>query len=99
MTINLNGQTVGPGSPAFTINADDFTLNGPGTLDGGASSSPGILVNGGADNFILNNVEIKNWADGVEVAGSVNRSRWSTTGSTATRTRHAVSGPGAVAAW
>lgn len=71
VTINLNGATVGPGSPAFTINADDVTILGPGVLDGTGSSDPGILVNGGADNFILDGVEVKDWADGVQLAGSV----------------------------
>ena len=70
VTINLNGATVGHGTPAYTIDADDVTLLN-GILDGtGDPASPGVLVLDGADNFILQNTEIKNWADGVEVAGA-----------------------------
>lgn len=69
--IDLNGKTVGPGSPFLTVNAADITVNGPGVLDGYGSASPAILVNAGADNFILNGVEVREWADGVELAGSV----------------------------
>lgn len=72
LTFNLNGSTVGPGSPAFTISADDVTIAGPGTIDGGGSSSGGVLVNAGADNFTLEDVEVTSWNDGVRVAGSVN---------------------------
>jgi hypothetical protein len=71
LTINLNSLTVRPGSPAYTINADDVTVLGPGILDGASSTSPAILVNAGADNFMLQDVQVKGWADGVEVAGSV----------------------------
>ncbi|MBN1538148.1 MAG: right-handed parallel beta-helix repeat-containing protein [Anaerolineales bacterium] len=71
LTFNLNGATVGSGSPAFTINGDNITIQGPGTLDGNASLDPGILVNAGADNFILDGVEVTEWADGVQVAGAV----------------------------
>lgn len=71
VTINLNGSTVGAGSPAFTINADDVTINGPGVLDGDGDASPGILVTEGADNFILDGVEVREWANGVELAGDV----------------------------
>ncbi len=75
VTINLNGGTFGPGSPFLTVNAANITVNGPGTLDGwtgGANStSPAILVNSGGDNLIVNGVEIKRWADGVEVAANV----------------------------
>jgi hypothetical protein len=71
VTINLNGSTVGAGSPAFTINAADVTINGPGVLDGDNDTSPGILVNAGADNFILDGVEVREWANGVELAGDV----------------------------
>ena len=69
-TINLNGATVGAGSPAFTIAADDVTLMGPGVLDGNHASSPAILVPDGADNFILDGVEIRNWMEGVWVRGA-----------------------------
>lgn len=71
LTFNLNGATVGAGSPAFTINGDNITIQGPGTLDGNGSTDPGILVNAGADNFILDGVEVTEWADGVQVAGAV----------------------------
>ena len=67
--IDLNGKTVGPGSPAFTIVADDVTINGPGVLDGNGAAFPGVLVQAGADNFILNGVEIREWTDGIQVAG------------------------------
>jgi len=70
-TINLNGSTVGKGSPAFTINADDVTIKGIGVLDGNGDASPGILVNAGADNFILDGVEVREWANGVQLAGDV----------------------------
>jgi hypothetical protein len=69
VTIDLNGATVGHGSPAFTIVGDDVVLEN-GILDGASAADPGVLVTDGADNFILQNMEIKNWADGVEVAGS-----------------------------
>lgn len=71
LTINLNGSTIGEGSPGLTISADDVRVNGPGVLDGNGSTDPGILVNGGADNFILDGVEVREWADGVQLAGSV----------------------------
>ncbi|MCA9950785.1 MAG: hypothetical protein KDE48_14140 [Anaerolineales bacterium] len=72
VTIDMNSCTFGPGSPAFTVNAPNFTLNGPGILDGVAPASPAVVVNSGADNFIMQNVEITNWTDGVNVAGDVN---------------------------
>ena len=71
ITINLNGGTFGPGSPAFTISAPDVTINGPGTLDGGGSGNPAILVTTGGDNFTLQGVEVKNWEDGVQIDSSV----------------------------
>jgi hypothetical protein len=75
VTINLNGVKVGPGSPAFTINADDVSILGPGLLDGLTGivnhDTPAILVNAGADNFTLNGVEITRWSSGVQVAGAV----------------------------
>ena len=76
-TINLNGSTFGPGSPAFTINAANVTILGPGTLNGDPSatgtnsSDPAVLVNAGADNFTLKDVEVLNWEDGVQIAGDV----------------------------
>jgi len=71
ITLKLNGCTVGPGSPAFTIVGDDETIVGPGKIDGGGSADPGILVLGGADNFILDSVEVTGWANGMELAGDV----------------------------
>ncbi len=71
ITIDLNGQTVGAGSPAFTVSADDVTIAGPGTLDGGGDASPAILVEAGADNLIVDGVEITDWADGIQVEGDV----------------------------
>ncbi len=71
VTINLNGSTVGFGSPAYTIVGDDVTLTN-GILDGTGEpspASPGVLVQAGADNFILDRMQVKNWADGVQVAG------------------------------
>lgn len=67
----LNGASVGAGSPAFIIDGDDVTIQGPGVLDGAGSTGPGILVNAGADNFILDRVEVTGWQDGLELAGSV----------------------------
>jgi hypothetical protein len=71
LTINLNGGTVGAGSPAFTIAAADVTIQGPGVLDGNGDASPAILVVAGGDNFTLKDVEVREWADGVEVAADV----------------------------
>jgi hypothetical protein len=73
VTINLNGSTMGAGSPAITVDADDVEINGPGTLDGtgGTPASAGVLVQAGADNFTLSKVEVKNWLDGVQVASAV----------------------------
>ena len=70
LTFELNGATVGAGSPAFTISGDDITINGPGKLLGD-SLSAGVVVNAGADNFILDGVEITGWTDGVYVGGAV----------------------------
>jgi len=71
VTIDLNGKTVGPGSPAFTINADDITILGPGKIDGGGGGGSGIVVNASADNFILDGVQVTGWANGIELAGDV----------------------------
>ena len=71
LTLNLNGNTFGPGSSWLTVTADDDTVLGPATLDGNGNTFPAILVNGGADNFTLENVEVREWADGVQVAGPV----------------------------
>ncbi len=71
VTIYLNNATVGHGSPAFTINADDVVLQGPGTLNGGGTADPAVLVNAGADNFTLRDTSVMGWQDGLELAGSV----------------------------
>lgn len=71
LTINLNGGTVGAGSPAFTIAAADVTIQGPGVLDGNGNASPGVLVVTDGHNFTLKDMEVREWADGVEVANSV----------------------------
>jgi hypothetical protein len=62
----LNGAAVGAGSPAFTIDAPNVTISN-GTLDGAGDASPAILLQSGADNFALFDVEMLNWDDGVEV--------------------------------
>jgi parallel beta-helix repeat protein len=71
LTFTLNGAVISAGSPAFTIDGENITIEGPGLLDGGGADDPAILVNAGADNFILNGVEVTGWRDGVELAGSV----------------------------
>lgn len=71
VTIRLSGRTFGPGSPAFTIAANDVSIIGPGVIDGGGSTFPGILVQAGAGNFTLRDAEVKGWADGIQVAGAV----------------------------
>lgn len=71
LTFNLNGVTVGAGSPAFDIYGDDIVINGPGKFDGLGAADPAIYVNTGADNFILDGVEITGWTDGVYVGGAV----------------------------
>lgn len=68
--INLNGSTIGAGSPAFTITAADVTIQGPGVLDGNGVD-PAVLIQSGGDNFTLEDVEVRNWADGVEVEANV----------------------------
>ena len=74
-TVELNGCTVTGGSPASTIVGDDVTILGPGVLDGWTGSAnnpdPAVLVQAGADNFTIDGVEIKRWADGIQVAGAV----------------------------
>jgi parallel beta-helix repeat protein len=69
--IDLNGKTAGPGSPFLTVNAADIIVNGPGVLDGNGSADPAIRVTPAGDNFILNGVEIREWATGVHVDGAV----------------------------
>ncbi len=71
------GVIITEASPGLTITADDVTVENL-TLDGNPSGSspksafPGVLVQAGADNFTLQNVQVLDWEDGVEVAGSVN---------------------------
>jgi parallel beta-helix repeat protein len=72
LTFELNGATVGAGSPAFTISGDNIVINGPGTLDGGTPGTDhAVLVSDGVSNFTINKVEIKNWVDGVHYAGEI----------------------------
>jgi len=75
VTIDLQGRTFTGSSPALTISADDVSVVGPGTLDGWTgsvnNSSPGVLIEASADNFLLENVEVKRWQDGVQFAGAV----------------------------
>jgi len=51
------------------------TVLGPGILDGwdgsANSADPAVVVSAGSDNFILQGVEVKRWASGVSLAGSV----------------------------
>lgn len=72
LTFELTGKTIGYGSPAFTIFGDDITIQGPGVLDGTGNSpqTSGIVVEGGADNFILDGVYIQSWQNGIEVNGA-----------------------------
>lgn len=71
LTLQLNSCTVGGPAPAFTIVGDDEVIQGPGAIDGGGGGGAGILVQAGADNFILNGVQVTGWANGVELAGDV----------------------------
>jgi|GEM_PF-3205026 len=74
LTIELNGCTAGPGSPFLTVSSNDVTVMGPGVIDGWTGSAnntdPGIKILSG-DNFMLDSAEVRRWADGVELAGSV----------------------------
>ncbi|MCB8950810.1 MAG: right-handed parallel beta-helix repeat-containing protein [Ardenticatenales bacterium] len=79
LTIEMNGATIFPGSPALTITAADVTVDcaAGGVLDGdpdntGSNSPfPAILVQSGGDNLIVDGCEILNWEDGVQVAADV----------------------------
>ncbi|MCB8950820.1 MAG: right-handed parallel beta-helix repeat-containing protein [Ardenticatenales bacterium] len=79
LTIDLNGATLAPGSPALTITAADVTVDcaAGGVLDGdpggagGNSLFPAILVQSGGDNLIVDGCEIRHWEDGVQVAADV----------------------------
>jgi hypothetical protein len=74
LTFELNGQTVTGGSPAFTINGDDVTIQN-GILDGWTGSAnndtAAIQVSTGADNFNLLRSEVTHWKDGLELLGPV----------------------------
>jgi len=70
VTIDLGGGAGGPGSPFLTVAAADITVKN-GVLDGGGSTSPAILIVSGGDNFIMEDVEVKGWEDGVEIQDSV----------------------------
>ncbi len=73
LTFELNGATVGAGSPAFTISGDNIIINGPGVLDGtgDTDSSHAIFVVDGVSNFTVNKLEIKNWVNGVHYDGEI----------------------------
>ena len=78
-SVTLQGQegtVIGPGSPSWTVNADDIVIkdqviDGDPTDTGTNSSDPGILVKAGADNLTVENCEIKRWKDGIQVEGDV----------------------------
>jgi len=77
--VTLQGQegtVIGPGSPAYTVNADDIVIkdqviDGDPTDTGTNSSDPGILVKADADNLTVENCESKRWEDGIEIEGDV----------------------------
>ena len=73
LTIELNGATIGAGSPAFTVTADDVTIQN-GVLDGtgDATGASAIVVAAGVARLWVHDCEIKNWpADGVHLSGAV----------------------------
>ena len=70
LTFNLNGATLGAGSPAFTVGGDNVIINGPGLLDGNQTDHA-IFVRKDVTNLTVNKLEIKNWADGVHYAGKI----------------------------
>jgi hypothetical protein len=72
VTVDLNGGTFSGGSPWMTVSVADITVLGPGTLNGGGSTSdPAILVVSGGDNFRLEDVEVTGWLDGVHIQDPV----------------------------
>ncbi len=71
LTLKLNACTVGGPAPAFTIVGDDEVIQGPGTIGGGGGLGVGILVQAGADNFILENAQVTGWDNAVQLAGDV----------------------------
>jgi len=73
LTIDLNGAIVGAGSPAFTVTADDVTIE-DGLLDGSgdATGASAIVVAAGVARLWVHDCEIKNWpADGIHLSGPV----------------------------
>ena len=64
------GAIIGPGSPAFTVTAADVVIEDL-VLDGDSSTDPAILVQSGGDNLTVRNCEIREWADGIQIADSV----------------------------
>lgn len=73
VTIDLQGATIGHGSPAITVNANDTTILN-GTLDGtsGDPTDSGITVNAGVQRLYIHDLEIKNWpADGIHFNGAI----------------------------
>ncbi len=71
LIFELNGATLGAGSPAFTILGDGITINGPGVLDGDGIDDA-VLVADGVYDFTIDEVEITDWANGVHFDGIVN---------------------------
>lgn len=85
LTIDLNDATIvpGPSGAALTITAADTSLIcfAGGLIDGDLdgypgdpalpSPHPGIVVQVGADNLIIDGCEVRHWLDGVSIAGSV----------------------------
>lgn len=73
LTIELNGATIGAGSPAFTVTADDVTIQN-GVLDGAGDTTgaSAIVVAAGVSRLWVHDCEIKNWpADGIHLEGAV----------------------------
>ena len=73
LTIDLNGAIVGAGSPAFTVTADDVTIE-DGLLDGtgDGTGASAIVVAAGVSRLWVHDCEIKNWpADGIHLEGAV----------------------------
>lgn len=73
LTIDLNGAVVGAGSPAFTVTADDVTID-DGVLDGtgDTTGASAIVVGAGVSRLWVHGCEIRNWpADGIHLNGVV----------------------------
>ncbi|GAB4164279.1 MAG: hypothetical protein Fur0021_39830 [Candidatus Promineifilaceae bacterium] len=85
LSLNLNGATImsGPTGPGLIITAADVAIicsvgsRIDGDLDGYPgdpavpSSFPGIQMQAGADNVIIEGCDIRNWLDGVQVTHSL----------------------------